>query len=115
MQKHNVYFSCSGSTITWGEKDKLLPKSQIYTSSSFSQICLAIWPYPLHTLAHPFVKEGLAYFPTSLDCSRLHSFCFIKFLQIMYSRCGKKKIMIVFVEYFSAEGLHLVCRLSFSH
>lgn len=92
MQKHNVYFSCSGSTIAWGEKDNLLPKSQIYTSSSFSQICLAIWPYPLHTLAHPFVKEGLAYFPTSLDCSRLHSFCFIKFLEIMYSRCGKKKL-----------------------
>jgi len=40
-------------------------------------------------VTHPFVKQGLAYFPTSWDCSGVHSLCFVKFLEITYSRSEK--------------------------
>lgn len=65
-----------------GEKANVLARSQNHTPSSLSQICLTVWPYPLYTLAHPFVKQGLAYLHTSWNCSEVHSFCFVKFLEI---------------------------------
>lgn len=115
IQKHNVYFALLWQHHYLGEKDKLLARSQDYTSSPAFQIHLNCTAVPLHTLDHSFVKQGLSSFATSWHCSKVHSFCFIKFLEIMYKRSVKKIIMIVFGEYFSAEGLHLVCRLSFSH